>query len=115
MPRFVTVGRVDEIPDGEARTVQGPKGLVAVFRVGDQFFAIDDMCPHMGASLSGGFVEAGIVTCPWHYWRFRLADGAWADNPRIKIGSYPVHVVGAEVRVEFPDLTSDTTSCQGST
>ena len=51
------------------------------------------MCPHMGASLAGGFVEDGIVTCPWHYWRFRLADGAWADNPRIKIGCYPVHVV----------------------
>ena len=48
----------------------------------------------MGASLSGGYVENGVVTCPWHAWRFRLADGAWADNPRIKIGCYPVRVAG---------------------
>ena len=43
----------------------------------------------MGVSLSGGFVENGIVTCPWHACAFGSADGAWADNPRIKIGCYP--------------------------
>jgi nitrite reductase (NADH) small subunit len=107
MPTYVTVGRVGDIPDGEAKTITGPGKLVAVFRVGDRYFAIDDMCPHMGASLSGGFVENGIVTCSWHYWRFRLSDGAWADNPRIKIGCYPVHVEGDEIRVEFPDRPTD--------
>ena len=60
------------------------------------------MCPHMGASLSGGVIENGVVTCPWHAWRFRLTDGAWADNPRIKIGCYPVRVEGDEVQVEAP-------------
>lgn len=103
MPTTVTVCRVGEIADGEARTVTAPGKVVAVFRVGDGYFAIDDTCPHMGASLAGGFVENGIVTCPWHYWRFRLADGAWADNPRIKIGCYPVAVVGDEIRLELPD------------
>jgi nitrite reductase (NADH) small subunit/3-phenylpropionate/trans-cinnamate dioxygenase ferredoxin subunit len=103
MSQFVTVARVGEIPDGEARTVAGHGRVVSVFRVGERYYAIDDTCPHMGASLAGGFVEDGIVTCPWHYWRFRLADGAWADNPRIKIGSYPVRVVGDEVRLELPD------------
>ena len=44
-------------------------------------------------------VENGVVTCPWHAWRFRLNDGTWADNPRIKIGSYPVRVEGDEVQV----------------
>ena len=103
MPTFVTVARVGDIADGEARTVNGPCKAISVFRVGEQYHAIDDMCPHMGASLAGGLVENGIVTCPWHYWRFRLTDGAWADNPRIKIGCYPVHVVGDEIRLEMPD------------
>ena len=90
--------RTGEAQDGRRRR-QGR----GVFRDGDRYFAIDDTCPHMGASLAGGFVEDGIVTCPWHYWRFRLSDGAWADNPRIKIGCYPVHVVEGEIRVELPD------------
>ena len=75
---------------------------VAVFRVNGQFFAIDDLCPHMGASLSGGYVENGVVTCPWHYWRFQLSDGAWADNPKVKTGCYTVHVVGDDLQIEAP-------------
>ena len=68
--------------------------------VDGNYFAIDDVCPHMGASLSGGQVEDGIVTCPWHAWRFRLTDGAWADNPRIKIGCYPVRIEGEQIQIQ---------------
>ena len=103
MAKIVLVARVGDIPDGEAKTVSGPGKLVSVFRDGSEYFAIDDMCPHMGASLAGGFVENGIVTCPWHYWRFRLSDGAWADNPRIKIGCYPVKVLDDEILLELPE------------
>src|SRR5262245_21257144 len=100
MPEFQTVCKVGDLADGEGMTVTvGPK-LIAVFREGGEFFAIDDMCPHMGASLSGGYVKDGIVTCPWHAWRFRLKDGAWADCPKVKIGCYPVRVEGEDVQVQ---------------
>lgn len=100
MSEFRTVCRVQDVVDGEGKTVSAGGKLIAVFRVNGAYFAIDDVCPHMGASLSGGYLEEGIVTCPWHAWRFRLADGAWADNPRIKIGCYPVRVVGEEIQVQ---------------
>jgi nitrite reductase (NADH) small subunit len=102
MPEFKTVCRLSELPPGEGKTVVVGGKEVAIFRCGDQVYAIDDMCPHMGASLAGGAVEDGIVTCPWHAWRFRLSDGVWADNPRIKIGSYAVRIDGEEVQVEVP-------------
>jgi nitrite reductase (NADH) small subunit/3-phenylpropionate/trans-cinnamate dioxygenase ferredoxin subunit len=100
MAEFVRVCRADEVPQGEGKTVIVGKLLIAVFRCGDEFRAIDDSCPHMGASLSAGYVEDGIVTCPWHAWRFRLADGAWADCPKVKIGSYPVKIENGDVHVE---------------
>jgi nitrite reductase (NADH) small subunit/3-phenylpropionate/trans-cinnamate dioxygenase ferredoxin subunit len=100
MAVFYTVGRIGDIPEGEGKTVVIGEKLIAVFLHGGKYFAIDDTCPHMGSSLSGGWVEAGVVTCPWHAWRFRLSDGAWADNPRLKIGCYPVCVVGDEIQVE---------------
>ena len=103
MAEFHTVCKVSELPEGEGKTVEVANKLVAVFRVGDQFHAIDDVCPHMGASLSDGWVENGVVTCPLHYWRFRLADGAWADNPKVKTGCYAVHVEGEEIQLELPD------------
>ena len=92
--------RVGDLAEGEGKTVSVGGKLVAVFLAGGRYLAIDDTCPHMGASLSGGYVEDGVVTCPWHAWRFRLADGAWADNLRIKIGCYPVRVEGEDVLVE---------------
>lgn len=102
MSEFRTVCRVDELPEGEGKTVSVDGKLIALFRDSGQFYAIDDFCPHMGASLSGGYVAHGVVTCPWHAWRFRLRDGAWADNPRIKIGCYAVRVEGDEVQVQVP-------------
>lgn len=103
MAEFKTVCRVGEITEGEGKTVSVNGKLVALFHCDGELKAIDDMCPHMGASLAGGHVEGDIVTCPWHAWRFRLSDGAWADNPRIKIGCYKVQVVGDEIQVEVPE------------
>jgi len=103
MPQFHSVCRADEVKDGEGKTVVVGNKLIAVFRTGELLQAIDDACPHMGASLSGGYLEDDIVTCPWHAWRFRLTDGAWADNPRIKIGCYPVKVEAGIVQVGLAD------------
>jgi NAD(P)H-dependent nitrite reductase small subunit len=99
MGEYCIVCRTEDLPDGGGKTVDVAGKLIAVFRVGEGYYAIDDVCPHMGASLADGEVESGVVTCPWHAWRFRLADGAWADNPRIKIGCYPVQVSDGFVRI----------------
>jgi nitrite reductase (NADH) small subunit/3-phenylpropionate/trans-cinnamate dioxygenase ferredoxin subunit len=101
--QLITVGKVGDIPEGGSIVVAVNQKDVAVFRIKDQYHAIDDLCPHMGASLSAGYVEDGNVTCPWHYWRFRLSDGAWADNPRVKTGCYRVQVVGDEIQLEVPE------------
>lgn len=102
MADFQTVCRLVDLSDQEGKTCKVGNKLIALFRDGDQVQAIDDTCPHMGASLAGGYVENGIVTCPWHAWRFRLSDGAWADNPRLKIGAYPARVEGDEVQIQVP-------------
>src|SRR5438045_110498 len=102
MPEFRTICRLSDLAEGLGRTFYLGETAVAVFLVNGQVHAIDDVCPHMGASL-GGFVENGCVTCPWHFWRFRLADGAWADNPRLGVAHYPVRVHGADVQIQLPD------------
>lgn len=100
MSEYHTVCKVAELVEGEGKTVSVNDKLIALFRISDQVYAIDDVCPHMGASLSDGHVENNIVTCSWHGWRFRVTDGTWADNPRIKIGCYPVRLVGDDVQVQ---------------
>lgn len=99
---FQKVCRAADLAEGQTRVVELNGKLIALFCHEGRYYAIDDVCPHMGASLSGGEVEQGIVTCPWHGWRFRLADGAWADSPRVRTGCYSVRLVGDDVEVEYP-------------
>ena len=99
MSEFVTVAKVPEVPEGKGLTVVVGGRLVALFCEEGKYFAIDDLCPHMGASLGSGHVAGGVVTCPWHAWRFRICDGTWCDNPRIKIDAFEVRVVGDEIQV----------------
>lgn len=99
MSEFETVGKVTDFVEGVGKAVPVDGRMVAVFRKQDEFFAIDDLCPHMGASLAEGFVENDTVTCPWHAWRFCIKDGTWEDNPRVKVDAFEVRVQGDEVQV----------------
>lgn len=96
---FVTVARVDEIPDDCGVAFPLGRYTVAVFREGDEFFAINDFCPHMGASLAPGSYCGGAVMCPWHAWRFDVRTGAWLDSPRVKTDSFEVRVVDGMIQV----------------
>lgn len=100
MSEFVTVAKVGAIPEGTGTAFVVGERLVAVFNLGGgRYEAINDLCPHMGASLADGSVENGIVTCPWHAWRFRTSDGTWCDNPRIGTDAFEVRIVDDEIQV----------------
>jgi nitrite reductase/ring-hydroxylating ferredoxin subunit len=103
MSEFITVARVGEIPEGQGAAYPVDGKMVAVFNDRGEYHAINDFCPHMGASLAGGPLADGVVTCPWHAWRFRVSDGTWCDNPRIKTDAYEVRVVGDEIQVRVSD------------
>lgn len=100
MPEFRTLAKVHELPEGTAKAVPVGAKTIALFHHDGVIHALDDVCPHMGASLATGRVAEGVVTCPWHAWRFRLCDGVWMNSPKVKTGSYPVRVVGEEIQVE---------------
>src|SRR4029079_19579222 len=91
-----------DIPEGQGQAYAVNGRMVAVFNEGGKFSAIDDFCPHMGASLAGGYMESGIVTCPWHAWRFCIHDGKWCDNPKIKIDAFEVRIEGNDIQVKVP-------------
>ena len=107
MTTFKTVAKVGEIPVGEGRAYEFDGRMVAVFLIDGHYMAMDDFCPHMGASLAAGAVEDGCVTCPWHAWSFKISDGTWCENPRIKVDTYEVLVEGDEIKVGSVDKTDE--------
>jgi nitrite reductase (NADH) small subunit/3-phenylpropionate/trans-cinnamate dioxygenase ferredoxin subunit len=114
MSEFVTIARVGDIPDQEGRAFKVNKVTVAVFNDGGTYRAIDDMCPHAGASLASGFFENDIVTCPWHAWQFKVSDGSFCGHPRLKSDVYAVRVMGDEIQVSTTPVNRSN-SCSGQT
>ena len=99
MPEFITVAKVGDIPDQEGRAFKVGDAMVAVFNDAETYRAIDDMCPHAGASLASGFYENDIVTCPWHAWQFKVSDGSFCGHPRLKSDVYEVRIIGSDIQV----------------
>ncbi len=100
MSEFQKVAHTSEIPNGEGRSYEVGDRIVAIFNVDDHFYAIDDMCPHMGASLSAGELKDCVVTCPLHAWRFDVRDGTWRDNPRVATDHFALEVRNSEIYVD---------------
>ena len=109
MTEFQTVAKVGDIPEGQGRSFAVNGTMVGVFLSQGKYLAINDFCPHMGASLAEGHVEDDTVMCPWHAWRFSLTDGTWLDNSKSKVKSacYEVRIEGDEIQVSVPRPTDN--------
>ena len=105
MSGFVTIAKMREIPVGEGRAYVVNGRRVAVFQKEGAYYAINDTCPHMGASLAEGYLDESGVLCPWHAWKFCIRDGTWLDNPKskIKTETFEVRIEGDEIQVLVPD------------
>ena len=74
------LGPASDLAPGQGLAYEVEGNRIAVFRAEDgALHAMDDTCPHAGASLSEGDLENGCVTCPLHAWRFELATGQCPD------------------------------------
>ncbi|MDQ3945278.1 MAG: Rieske 2Fe-2S domain-containing protein [Actinomycetota bacterium] len=63
------------------RDAQSPVGPLAVYHLRGQLHAVEDRCPHAGATLSEGEVEGCVLTCPRHGSQFDVSDGGRVRGP----------------------------------
>ena len=96
------------LPEGRGRRVCKAGLDLAVFRIGDAVYAIDDSCPHQGGSLSNGKLEGTRVTCPVHGLKFNLDSVCQPSAPTLEAKRYAVQVVDGIVMLT-PDERSPTT------
>ena len=101
MTRYRTVCRVADVPAGEARMFIVNGMMIGVFHVGGEFYALDNECPHAGASLAHGEIDGDVVSCRIHHWRFCIRDGVYLDEekPCFNARTFPVRVAGEEIQV----------------
>jgi nitrite reductase (NADH) small subunit/3-phenylpropionate/trans-cinnamate dioxygenase ferredoxin subunit len=105
MSDFVTVARVGDVAEGRGRTFRVAGRDVALFLLHGRHYALDDYCPHMGASLGDSALHGELVLCNRHMWGFSVIDGSSPDVPTLKAETFEVRVVGDEIQVLLPGPT----------
>jgi nitrite reductase/ring-hydroxylating ferredoxin subunit/DMSO/TMAO reductase YedYZ heme-binding membrane subunit len=98
---WLAVGPPESIPDKCAAIVSGPGGeRIAVFRDGAEIGAVTNLCAHQNGPLGEGRIIDGCITCPWHGYQYRLADGCAPPPFTEKLATYPVRIRNGIVEVD---------------
>ena len=97
----VTVCRLSDLPPHRGYLVEVAGEAIALFRVGDEVYAIENTCPHRGGPLAFGDLRGVTVHCPLHAWAFDVRTGRCDEFPEASLRTFPVHVDGEEVQLEL--------------
>ncbi len=102
---LVKVAEISEISLGQIKPVKVAEKQVLIANVNNIYYAIGNICTHMGDDLSKGTLEGNTVTCPKHKSKFDVTTGKVISGPKVplihpKIKDEPVY----SVKVEGKDI-----------
>ena len=92
----------DELPADDVIGVVVAGRDIAVYTVGDEVYATDNICTHGHARLCDGFLEGHEIECPLHQGKFDVRDGKPTCAPVTDaLRSYPVKIEGQRVYLQL--------------
>ena len=98
--KWIDAGPITDLAEGQAISIAVGRRMIAVVRSGGAYFAIDDVCTHDGAELTGGAVEGTEIICPRHGARFCLKTGEALSPPAYEpVRVYPTKAEGGHLWV----------------
>lgn len=96
------IGSAQELAYNKLKGMEIDGKKILVVNLAGNYFAIGDICPHMGCRLSGGKLDGETVRCPCHGSQFSVKTGAVVKGPAKKpVPSYPVTVENGELSLDL--------------
>lgn len=95
---FVKVAKTEDVQVSQMMAVEVNDERICLANVNGKYYAIGNVCTHMGGPLAEGKLEDYIVQCPWHGSRFDIRSGKVVRPPAMK--PEPTY----EVKVESNDV-----------
>ena len=101
MSEWINVFNETALMNGENSVIDVDGTDVAIFKIEDNFFAIEDVCSHDGTEIASGELDGHEIICPRHGARFCVKTGAVKSAPAYEdIHSYPVRIVEGMVQIK---------------
>jgi metal-sulfur cluster biosynthetic enzyme/nitrite reductase/ring-hydroxylating ferredoxin subunit len=102
MSEFVAVAKTSDLTDPGQMLLEVEDKVVVLFRVGGEYFCIDDVCTHDGGPLSEGRLEDHAIACPRHGAKFDIRTGQALTMPAtVDTAAHEVKVEGNEIFVRL--------------
>jgi nitrite reductase/ring-hydroxylating ferredoxin subunit len=84
MGEFVKVAETKDIQSSMMMAVEVNGEKVCIANVEGKYYAIGNVCTHMGGPLAEGRLEGSVVQCPWHGSRFDITTGKVLRPPAMR-------------------------------
>ncbi|WP_312259980.1 non-heme iron oxygenase ferredoxin subunit [Limnohabitans sp.] len=98
MNNWIDVAAEADLFEGAGMAVATEGEDIAVFKLEDGVYAINNLCSHGNAKLCDGFVEGHRVECPFHQALFDVRDGTVSCGPATEpVKSWPVKIEDGRV------------------
>jgi nitrite reductase/ring-hydroxylating ferredoxin subunit len=122
--REINIGTVHSFGDPGRRVIDSDGVEVGVFKLGGEFFAYENACPHLGGPACQGLIIAKVeevvaddctskglefsktkinMVCPWHGYEFDIRTGRHPGDPNCRLKPVKVRIEGPDVIVTLPD------------
>ena len=122
--RDINVGPASAFADPGRKLIEANGVEVGVFNLGGEFFAYENVCPHIGGPACQGKIIAKVeeiiaedrtskgmafskeklhVVCPWHGFEFDIRTGIHPGNPKARLRKIKVAVNDGDVVITVPD------------
>lgn len=117
MPVEYVVATADELPPGGRKIVTIRNLQIGLFRIGNEYYALPNVCTHQFGPLCEGRIgpaivssaetewqprlvfENEVIACPWHGLEFHIKTGRCLAYPNVRVRSYPIKAEGNEIKV----------------
>ena len=96
--QWTDAAAVADVPEEDIIGIDVAGRDIALYSVGGQIYATDNVCTHGNARLCDGFLEGHEIECPLHQGKFDVRTGQPTCAPITEaIRSYPVKVEDGRV------------------
>lgn len=101
---MLAAGAVQDLPPGGRKLVFAPDGeTVLLLNIEGELYALENSCPHAGASMASGSCEGHVLSCPAHGLKFDIRNGQCTASPQMQIPLYEALLLEGQIWLRKSD------------